>query len=354
MDELIIKKQDEISEAAGSERQIKFVKLDLTETDKARVNSVLSEFVQCIQLGKNLKDTLVVEEKYILDIPKYIQKGLKSGKYWLNKKVDSGKMLASVSHKVGNRKEFLQNLTVKKERFTNDNALSGASDGMYRMVMQQQIVAMAMELQEVHNIVKKIEVGQTDDRFAEIDGAKLQLELASKALKRENQIAYINGAMPLLTAGSEKIKKALMRKINEFEEIPASKLQIYKKMFFSPGNYKNKKDNEVDNINEYFCFFAMSQKLMACASLMLYEPEAMLEIFRHQEEFLDSMDAKKIRTICNLHPELDFSEEWYSDPSRFIEVIKNQYIEYANKKYDYISLEVTGNQLLEALGYDKT
>lgn len=347
MDELIFKEKDEISEATGSERQTKFVKLDLTEIDKARVNSVLSEILHSIQIGKNLKDILVVEEKYTLDIPKYIQKGLKSGKYWLTQKADSGKMLASVSHKVGNRKEFLQNLTVKRESLPKENALRGASDGLYRMVMQQKIAAMTMELQEVHNDVKRIEAGQTDDRFAEIDGAKLLLELASKSVKRENQIAYINGAMPLLTAGSEKIKKALVRKINEFEEIPASKLQIYKKMLFCTGNYKNKKDNEVDNINEYFCFFAMAQKLMACASLMLDEPEAMLEIFRHQKEFLDSMDVNKIRTICYLHPELDFSEEWYSDPHRFIEAMKNQYIEY-----DYISLEVNGNQLLEALGHD--
>lgn len=97
MDELIIKKKDETSEATCSECQIKFIKLDLTEIDKARANSVLSEIVQSIQMGKDLKDTLVLEEKYVLEIPKYIQKGLKSGKYWLTQKADSGKMLASLT-----------------------------------------------------------------------------------------------------------------------------------------------------------------------------------------------------------------------------------------------------------------
>jgi hypothetical protein len=353
MDELIIKKKDEISASTGTAWQSRFIKLDLTEIDKARANSVLSEIVQIIQMGKDLKDTLVLEEKYVLEIPKNIQKGLKSGKYWLTQKAGSGKKLALVSHKVGKRKKFMQNLTVAKECVINDNAIRNVSEGLYRMVIQQQIAALTMELHEVHNDIKGIEAGQTDDRLAEIDGAKLQLELASKAVKRENQIDYIHGAIPQLTAGSEKIKRALVRKINEFEEIPASKLQIYVKMFFNTGNYKNKKDQDVDVINEYFCFYAMAQKLMAFACMMLDEPEAMLEIFRQQEEFLDSLDVKKIQTICNLHPELDCSQEWYSDPHNYIETIKNEYIEYANKKYDYISVEVNGNQLLEALGYDE-
>lgn len=332
----------------------RYLNLDFIKIDPARIKGFLAGVAQRFQLLKDFKDGISPIERYVLDIPPLFKKAIDSGEAWFNTKKDTGEMLASISHQVGKKKEFMKNFTVKKESFVNDRAFAGISDGMYNIAMQQQLAAIANQLQDVQKGVQRIEIGQKDDRFAKIEGARYQMLLASKMPNKVDQIDCIKNAMPLLAEGTESVKRAFIRRVNDFEAIPESKLIIYGKMVISTGNYKDKKDREIDDINEHFMFISAAHELMAAAGVILEAPDAVSEVFNHEAEFLGTIDKKKIASIANMHPELDVSNEWFTNPTGFIEEAKKRYIDCLNQKFDFFSIEVTGQQLLEAMEDEKT
>ncbi|NLV35752.1 MAG: hypothetical protein GXY17_03640 [Clostridiaceae bacterium] len=352
--DLVNKGGNKIVENGESPEGIQVISLDLTQMEAPRVKGILAEILQGLHVVENIKNVLVENERYILNIPKEIEKGIKAGECWLTKKAGTGELLASVSHKVDGRDEFMKNLTATKETFDDKKTFENISSGILQMAIHQQLIAMAAELQEVSSSIKQIEAGQADDRFAKIDGARWQLILASKMDNRQNQIDTIKGAMPLLAEGTESVEKALSRKIGEFDEVPSNKIGIYIKMFLCNGDYKKRKDQEVDYINEYFKFLMTAHELMACASIVIGEPNALPSVFEHLEKFFKSVDTKKVESISHMHPELDLSKEWYSDPTGFIEAKKTEYLKLSNHRYDFISAEFSGQQLLEAFKDDKT
>ena len=67
-------------------------------------------------------------------------------------------MLASISRK-WEKKEFMKNFTVKKS-FVNDRAFAGISDGMYNIAMQQQLAAIANQLQDVQKVCRELKSGK--------------------------------------------------------------------------------------------------------------------------------------------------------------------------------------------------
>lgn len=332
----------------------RYVNLDFIEIDAPRIKGFLVDVAQRFQFVKDFKDAISLTERYVLDIPPLFKKAIDSGEAWFNTKKDTGEMLASISHKVGKKKEFMKNFTVKKESFVNDRAFAGISDRMYNIAMQQQLAAIANQLQDVQNGVLRIEIGQKDDRYAKIEGARYQMLLASKMPNKADQIDCVKNAMPLLAEGTESIKRAFKRMVDDFEVIPKPKLKIYWKMFTDKGNYKNKKDREIDDINEHFNFINAAYQLMAAAEVILEAPDSVTEVFNQEAEFLGTIDNKKIVSIINMHPELDVSNEWFNNSARFIAEAKERYLNCLNQKFDFFSIEVTGQQLLEVIEDEKT
>lgn len=355
MREIILKKKNEIisSESDAEELTASFVQVDLTVLDKAKANGIIGEIVQSAQVVRNMAAVVSPESVYVLNIPKDIKKGLDSGEYWFTKKVDTGEMLTSVSREKDGRKQFFKNLTADERSLVDESALQNLSDGIYNIAIQQQMAAIAEELENIHEAVGRIESGQKDDRFGEITGAEYNLRLALSASDRDRQISLTTAAIQTLSIGAGKIEKTLSRKVGDFEPIPEKDRSIYWKMIKSPQNYKDKKDREFDEVQDYFDFYEKAQQLLAVASLMIDEPEAMLEVFKSFEEYLGSLDLTNLKTIRNLYPELDLSEEWFERPRLHVASIKELYLEFADKQYDYISFEVSGAQLLEAVNDDK-
>lgn len=355
MRQIILRKKNEIvsSESETEELTASFVQVDLTALDKAKASGIIGEVVQSAQVVRNMAAVASPESIYVLNIPKDIKRGLDSGEYWFTKKVDTGEMLTSVSQEKNGRKQFFKNLTADERSLVDESALQNLSDGIYNIAIQQQMAAIAEELESVHEAVNRIENGQKDDRFGEIAGAEYNLRLALSASNRDRQISLTTAAIQTLSIGAGKIEKTLSRKVGDFEPIPKKELSIYWEMIKSPRSYKNKKDQEFNEVQDYFDFYEKTQQLLAVASLMIDEPDAMLEVFKSFEEYLGTLDLKNLKSISNLYPELDLSEEWFEKPQLYAANIKERYLEFADKQYDYISFEVSGAQLLEAVNDDK-
>ena len=224
---------------------------------------------------------------------------------------------------------------------------------MHKIAIQQQMAAMAIELEDIHKTVGRIERGQKDDRFGKIKGAREQLRFAMNVKDEDKRNSLVLGAIQTLTEGIGVIQESLKTKLESYQAIPEKDLQIYWKMLLYPGNYKRARDKEFDEIQDYFSFYEQAVNLWACASLMVNEPDAMKEIFISQKEFLTSLNCKNIQSIANLHPEVDLHEEWFCAPESYIEDAAGQFDELAAKDYDFVAIEMKGEELLEVLRDEK-
>ena len=355
MSNLIVRRKDEIVEQQETENTpLQFVEVRLTDVDSAKAKNILAQAIQQAGIAKDAIKALSKDTMYVLDIPKKIKKGLETGEFVFMQKKETGENLAAIYEVVDGKKNLFANLTAKEVQVANETAVHDMSHGVQQLVLQQQIAVVLNEIEDMHKTVALIEQGQKDDRFAEIKAGYDQLRLALHTSDVEKRNRMIENATQTITSGSNKIQLALGRRISEFEAVPSSDLGIYLEMLKSHKLYIDKKDAEYDEIGEYFEYYETATRLLAYASLMEDEHERVEEIYRLHGEFISSLDASKLKTISKLHPEESFDAEWYTNPQGYIERTRQEYIDFIDSNYDYMSFEATGAQLLEVLENEET
>lgn len=355
MSNLIVRRKGEIVEQQESEvTPLQYIEVRLTDIDSARAKNILTQVVQQAGIAKDAAKALSKDTMYVLDIPKKIQKGLETGKFTFMQKKDTGENLAAIYEVVDGKKSLFANLTAKEVQVANERVVRDLGQGVQQLALQQQMAVVLNEIEDVHKTVALIEQGQKDDRFAEIKSGYDQLRLALKTADEDKRNRMIENAMQTITSGSNKIQLALSRRIADFEAVPSSDIGVYWKMLTSHKPYIDKKDAEYDEIGEYFEYYETASRLLAYASLMEDEPERVEEITRLHGEFIGSLDAGKLKTIAKLHPEESFDSEWYMNPQGYIEDTRQEYIDFIEGNYDYMSIEATGAQLLEVLEDEET
>ena len=350
MSNLILRRKDEIVEQQEPEvTPLQYIEVRLTDIDAAKAKNILAQAVQQAGIAKDAVKALSKDTMYVLDIPKKIQKGLETGKFTFMQKKDTGENLTAIYEIVDGKKSLFANLTAKEVQVVNERAVRDLSQSVQQLALQQQMAVVLNEIEDVHKTVVLIEQGQKDDRFAEIKAGCDQLRMALKTADEEKRNRMIENAMQTITSGSSKIQLALSRRITDFEAVPNNDIGVYWKMLTSHKLYIDKKDAEYDEIGEYFEYYETASKFLAYASLMEDEPERVEEITRLHGEFIGSLDAAKLKTISKLHPEESFDSEWYMNPQGYIEETRQEYIDFIDGNYDYMSIEATGAQLLEVL-----
>lgn len=354
MGELIKVEKHEITETENQESRI--VSIDLTNADKGKAALLLNQVVDCYQIHKNKMPDIKLEKRYYLDLTKEMKDKLEKGECWFTEKAANGKPIGQLRHRVDGKNVIMANPDVIAEQVpvapnTDHRKLS---EGVYQMALQQQIAEMSQQLDEIQHAVKRIEEGQMDDRFAKIEAGEKTLRLAYRSADEKTRKELVANAVPMIQEGSEAIKKVIIRRVNGFEQIPSKRSRLKLKMWMSPTNYVDKKNREFDEIQTCFEYYDRAQKLTAIACMMLEEPGAMEEVFFQQEKFIKSLETRKLKSIENIHYNIDFSGEWFYSPRRFLDETRLQYLDFTKENYDAVSIEVTGQQMLEVLKDDKT
>ena len=114
------------------------------------------------------------------------------------------------------------------------------------------------------------------------------------------------------------------------------------------NNYQNKKDDEIENIQECYEMYLQATKMIAGAYAYKGEMAAVEQTFVDGISFLDSIDFGKLKSIELAHKGVDLDDMFYNHASQYVEIEKKQCVE-SGKSYDYVALEVTGDKLLEVL-----
>ena len=78
------------------------------------------------------------------------------------------------------------------------------------------------------------------------------------------------------------------------------------------------------------------------------EMAAVEQTFNDSMQFLGGVDFSKVKSIEASHRDIDFEDWFFNKPVEYVEVEKKPCLESA-KEYDYLQLEVNGEDLLEVL-----
>ena len=78
------------------------------------------------------------------------------------------------------------------------------------------------------------------------------------------------------------------------------------------------------------------------------EKAAVEQTFKKSISFLKEIDFSAVKTIELSHKDVDLSDWFFNHPVEYIEVEKAPCLESA-KEYDYVQIEVSGDDLLEVI-----
>ena len=343
---------DEIVKQEKTERKEQITKINADSNNSVAVNRLLTGFLQCVNIGENFVKAINPDTDYFVKIPNYIKEGLRTGKYNLLQKKETGELLASVMESKNGKKSFFANLTLEEGAVVNEKYIQNMSDGMFNLMMQQQLQQISMQLSEIEEIVKRLERSQKHDRVGLIKGAIMQLQNAEKN-SLDNRALDISNARQSLYTAINAIGEEIKDRISTFEAVPHSKVQVYGKIILSFRDYVPKKETEYNEIKSYLDYYFLAYQALAYAALLEDRKDKVADEYEECRSFIEGLDLSKIQSLENLYIEKRLSREWFNRPKEYVEEQENKFLAYTELTFDAIEINIKGKDLLEVLSDDK-
>lgn len=320
------------------------------ETKGFDYKAILGQVVQYV----NMEDILAKIQagaQYVVQIPAEFQSAFESGEYFMMQNQKTGKMWPTLMKVAENgRHQVVTPLPISKQGYLKGNPVQDLAVSYHNILIQQQVARLTSMVEDTYRLVEKIEHGQMDDRIGKLEAGKNGLLLAISMPDGEERTMQINSSRQNLLVAQAQIGKTLQRRVAEFEALPKSTLSRFFRELVHSG-YLAEKDKEIAEMQEYYGLYLQATKLIAASYAMVGNLQTAEESFRISERFMGSIDFSKVKSIENIHPDLE--DMFYSYPVDFIVSERNACLEEA-KAYDYVSLEVSGEMLLEALSDGKS
>ncbi|MBR4731727.1 MAG: hypothetical protein IK081_03065 [Lachnospiraceae bacterium] len=281
----------------------------------------------------NVANTIEKGVKYLVQVPVKNTKGASAELASLLKLTENGKL------------KLVDQLPINQT--DQGNPYQDICNSYHNIVMQQQLGQIAETVSETYETIKMMAVGQHDDRLALIESGKEQILLAMSIQDEEHKKDLLRSGAHDLLLGKEQIGKALARKVENFKALPDGKFSLILNTLAKP-DYLSKKDDEVEAIQDCYSMYVEATKMLATAYAYAGETGAVEQTFKKSASFLKDIDFSAVKTIRISHKDADFSDWFFNHPVEYVEAEKRPCLEAA-KEYDYVQIEVSGEDLLEVL-----
>lgn len=350
MDE-IIKVNNEIIETPEETSpvvQLKewFVDADLPQIPfRQLVNQALQNVNLASVISKIEKGT-----EYVVKVPLEFKKAYDEGKVFVAQNKDTGVLRPILAKWNDDGKyEFVSPMEmVEKTASNGGNALQGIADRYQNMAMQQQIAQLSELMEQTHEIVRRIEQGQYDDRIGLLNAGRNQIILALSDPDNIDQ-AELNAGRNNLQLGCAQIIQTVRRRSDEFPKISRSRFMRDLKLF-AKSNYYSSLDEDYGRIEECFDFYLQGTKMLAASYAICGETDKAKLVFEQAKDTVTQIDFSRVEKIGLIHPK---ETEWISNEApRYIEASKTECLEQV-EKYDMLTLKVSGELLLEAFNNER-
>lgn len=281
----------------------------------------------------NVANTIEKGVKYLVQVPVKNTKGASAELASLLKLTENGKL------------KLVDQLPINQP--DQVNPYQDICNSYHNIVMQQQLGQIAETVSETYETIKMMAVGQHDDRLALIESGKEQILLAMSIQDEEHKKDLLRSGAHDLLLGKEQIGKALARKVENFKALPDGKFSLILNTLAKP-DYLSKKDDEVEAIQDCYSMYVEATKMLATAYAYAGETGAVEQTFKKSVSFLKDIDFSAVKTIGISHKDADLSDWFFNHPVEYVEAEKRPCLEAA-KDYDYVQIEVSGEDLLEVL-----
>ena len=314
------------------------------ETVDADIPGMLVKLMQYANIGQ-VVTKIEKGAEYIVQIPLKHKKAFDAGELLMNENMKTGVLWPTLYKKLETgKREFVDNLPVKKELRVKGNPFESIAQGYQNMYLQQQITELAEIMGRTLQVVERIEKGQKDDRVGLMKGAKDEI-LFALSLRPEECIQAIGNARSKLHTAQGQIFEALKTRVSEFKAIPESAWKRFRIEVMHEGTFEGW-DKDFREIQSYYSLYFEATQLLAdsyavCGYTMLAE-----NVYEKAEKSMASISFDAMKTLRYIHKKN--SDMLYYHPVEYVTADKEACLEAA-KDYDFLALKVSGAKLLEAL-----
>ena len=302
-----------------------------SEVDYLGALDRIAQYVNMANVASTIEDCV----KYFVKIPLSNQKTLGMELPSLFKMTENGGL------------QLVDKLPIKQSDLSQVKQYQDICNSYHNIIMQEQLGQIAETVTETYETIKMMSVGQQDDRIALIESGKEQILLAMNVQDEEHKKDLLRSGAHDLLLGKEQVGKALERKVENFKALPDGKLSLFLNSLAKP-DYLDKKDDEVEEIQDCYSMYVEATKMLATAYAYAGETAAVEQTFKRSVSFLKSIDFSAVKTIGISHKDADLSDWFFNHPVEYVEAEKRPCLEAA-KGYDYVQIEVNGEDLLEVL-----
>ena len=318
------------------------------ERDQFNYHAILGEVLQFVNLG-DILGKIEAGTQYVVQVPVNYQDALNAGELFMMQGKKTGIMWPTLMRIAENGKnEIVQPLPIVEHAYVEGNPLQQISASYYNLLMQQQMAKISQRLEDTYKVVKSIEAGQTDDRIGLLEAGRNGILLALSMPDGQERRMQINGSRQNLLVAQSQIGKTLERKIAEFAPIPQHSFGRFVKVL-ARENYLDEKDNEIEQMQEYFDLYIHATNMLAASYAVCGDERTAKQTYDLARDFISKIDYSKVKTIEFAH--IETPDMFYKRPKQVLEEEQLKCIE-SSRPYDYIAVEVSGKELLEAWNHE--
>lgn len=319
------------------------------ETEGFNIDGMLAKLMQYA----NMADALSHVERtieYVVQIPIKHQEAFDAGKVFINQNSKTGVMWPTLYETLENgKRKFVDNLPIKQEEVIHGNPFESLAVSYHNLYMQRQIAELADALKETYQAVMRIEQGQMDDRIGLLNAGRDQIRYSLNAPPEEKTAAMAQGRSNLLVA-QKQLLQTFKSRVRGFEPLPEGKLSRFWLELTHEGTLR-RKDQEFEELQRYYALYLQATQMVAASYAICGQMDAAEQVFIEAEQEMQEIDFGALQTLRYIHKEN--TKLFYYHAADYIAAEREICLEEA-QDYDVISLQVTGEKLLEVFEHGRT
>lgn len=315
-------------------------------SENVNFRALLGQVVQCVNMADIIAE-IKAGTQYVVQIPAQFQEAYESGEMFIMENMKTGKKWPSLMQIMENGKhQVVTPLPIAEQAVFQGNPIQELATSQHNILMQQQVAHLAEMLQDTYQMVKQIKQGQMDDRVGLLEAGRNGLILAMTLPEGDKRNWQIDSSRQNLLLGQAQIAKALERSAEAFQPVSKYALIRFVREMGHSG-YLAEKSREVQEMQDMYDQYLTATKLLAASYVITGDTDTAEQTFRLSEKVIRAIDFSKVETIVHQHKEL--TDMFYTAPAGFIAAERDEYLDEV-RQYDYVALEVSGEDLLEVLG----
>lgn len=292
--------------------------------------------------------------EFVVQVPAQYQAELQAGTLEMMHGSKSGKTWATLVRKLANGKqEIICNCPITEQMHIQGSPIQNLSRVYQNFYMQQKLAELSEQVQEVYDIVLRIEQGQMDDRIGKLESGRNDIQRALENHNSEDQKRELELARSKISEAQSQIGRVFKSHVEDFKPIPESRFARRFREILSPTtSYMKKRDQEFEKLQDYFEFYLRATQLLAWSYTVVGDTNRAKTVFEQSISFLHTINFRNVRTLDYIYPRRSMDDAFYHQAVPYLQAEKTVCLDEA-RPYKFVQITVSSEELEEVLADGK-